>query len=133
MVPPSANSRPMPRAVRLASIAASSTFRPELITSTPGKPVVDVAAGRLAGITEPLGHYYMHPHDISGPPERLPYQASLHPAGELNHARRRPVIPGTSYLAQDGTQTRWTRFDPKRSASARQPARHGKLRGGTPA
>src|SRR6266851_2785671 len=98
MVPPSANSRPMPRAVRLASIAASSTFRPELITSTPGKPVVDVAAGRLAGIVEPLGNYYMHPLDISGPPERLPYQASLHPAGEL---------------------TRWTRFDPKRSASAR--------------
>ncbi len=57
----------MPRAVGLASIAASSTFRPELITSTPGKPVVDVAAGRLAGIVEPLGKYYMHPLDISGP------------------------------------------------------------------
>jgi hypothetical protein len=90
-----------------------------MVTSTPGKPVVDVAAGRLAGIVEPLGNYYMHPLDISGPPERLPYQASLHPAGELNHARRRSVIPGTSYLAQDGTQMRWTRFDPKRSASAR--------------
>src|SRR5216683_2531004 len=99
MVPPSANSRPMPRAVRLASIAASSTFRPELITSTPGKPVVHVAAGRLAGITEPLGNYYMHPLDMSGPPERLPYQASLHPAGELNYARRRSVIPGTGWYA----------------------------------
>jgi len=54
----------MRRAVRSASIAASSTFRPELITSTPGKPVVDVAAGRLAGIVEPLGNYYVDPQDV---------------------------------------------------------------------
>src|SRR5258706_7439731 len=72
------------------------------LPSGPGQPgadalVVDVAAGRLAGIVEPLGNYYMHPLDISGHPERLPYQASLHPAGELNHARRRSVIPGTGW------------------------------------
>src|SRR6266704_3177081 len=248
MVPPSANSRPMPRAVRLASIAASSTFRPVLITSTPGKPssraassaatraglstvrvpsrrartipalsirrraafnvrqaplrdrvsgraehdpfgalragimvcvedggqwhvqqhchsypagvwqqlrggrrgdepvdqdggtvgdggndagqvgagaragyrprrgdgrdqhipsglghsgadapVVDVAAGRLAGIVEPLGNYYMHPLDIPALQSACPRRASLHPAAELNLTRRRSVIPGTGW------------------------------------
>ena len=30
-------------------------------------PVIDVAAGRLAGIVEPVGDYYVDPHDVPAP------------------------------------------------------------------
>jgi hypothetical protein len=58
-------------AVRVEEALASREKgdRDQHIPSGPGRsgadaPVVDVAAGRLAGIVEPLGNYYVHPLDI---------------------------------------------------------------------
>ncbi len=59
-------------------------------------------------MVEPLGDYYVDPHV---PACGLLHRSSLHPAAELNHTGRRSVN-----LTQDGTQRRWTWFDPKRSA-----------------
>ena len=67
---------------------------PGLGQSGADPPVIDVAAGRLAGIVEPLGDYYVDPHDV--PALQSACRTSQPPpSAELNHARPRPVIHDT--------------------------------------
>src|SRR6185312_7445936 len=101
-------------------------------------PVVDVAAGRLAGIVEPLGDYYADPHDVPGPPERLPHQTSLYLAAGLNHTRRRSVISDTEWHAEavdavrpDTTGVRSTRARRGTAGSSAGPGGTGSAMPGT--
>src|SRR5215471_17455123 len=72
------------------------------------------------GSSNPSGTNHA-PARSSGPQQRLPHQASLHPAAELNHARRRSVIPDTRWYVAAMDAVR-----PETIGVRSTPARHGR-------
>ena len=86
-------------AVQAGSVGAPQVFHLPASLGQPGAdpPVVDVSAGRLAGIVETLGDYYVDSHDAPAVESacRTEPASSLQSAADLDYACRRSVTPDT--------------------------------------